>query len=103
MGATTNHRDLIAWQQAVSLVELIYRDTAGIVGVGVTGTGTADQIGNVTVNVAKSGLIDFGSRIDSVGVTTVESARRRTVNGNKPPHDHLQDRLPRRPPQKTII
>src|SRR6478609_3837699 len=29
MGATTNHRDLIAWQQAVSLVELIYRDTAG--------------------------------------------------------------------------
>jgi len=28
MGALTNHRDLIAWQQAVSLVELVYRDTA---------------------------------------------------------------------------
>jgi len=29
MGDLTNHRDLIAWQQAVSLVELVYRDTAG--------------------------------------------------------------------------
>jgi len=28
MGNLTNHRDLIAWQQAVSLVELVYRDTA---------------------------------------------------------------------------
>jgi four helix bundle protein len=29
MGNLTNHRQLIAWQQAVSLVELVYRDTAG--------------------------------------------------------------------------
>ena len=28
MGHPNNHRDLIAWQQAVSLVELVYRDTA---------------------------------------------------------------------------
>jgi len=29
MGNLGNHRDLIAWQQAVSLVEVVYRDTAG--------------------------------------------------------------------------
>ena len=29
MGDLTSHRDLIAWQQAVSLVELVYHDTAG--------------------------------------------------------------------------
>ena len=27
MGTLSNHRELIAWQQAVNLVELIYRDT----------------------------------------------------------------------------
>ena len=28
MGGLTNHRELIAWQQAVNLVELVYRETA---------------------------------------------------------------------------
>jgi len=28
MGGLSNHRELIAWQQAVSLVELVYRETA---------------------------------------------------------------------------
>src|SRR5436853_5540343 len=28
MGSTTTHRDLVAWQAAMTLVEVVYRDTA---------------------------------------------------------------------------
>ena len=28
MGTITSHRDLIAWQEALTLVEIVYRDTA---------------------------------------------------------------------------